>query len=89
LLERTFNLIIEETQTRLKTSFAEKGCKVAAQEQPNHLRLRQGSLWGLSPKSAKKIIDIQIEAQGDQTHIECSSVLSSDWKNVTLVGCVL
>lgn len=51
--------------------------------------MRQGSLWGLSPKSAKKNIQFKLEQQGDQTRLQCFSVLSSDWKNITLVGCVL
>ncbi len=62
---------------------------MVAQEQPDNLFLRQGSLWGVSPKSAKKTITIQIEPQEDQTHIQCYSRLSSDWKNITWIGCVL
>jgi hypothetical protein len=88
LLERTLNIKIQDAPTKLKTSFVEKGCKVAAEE-PNQLCLRQGSLWGLSPSSAKKTVSIQLEPQGEQTHIKCCSSLSSDWKNITLVGCVL
>jgi len=62
---------------------------VVAKETPNHLLLRQGSLWGVLPRSAKKTVDIQLEPCGDQTRIQCFSRLSNDWKNVTLVGCVL
>jgi hypothetical protein len=88
LLERVVNLNVEETQTKPKASLADKGCQVAV-EQPAFLRLRQGSLWGLSPKSAKKTIDIRLKSQGDQTVIKTSSVLSPDWKNITVVGCIL
>jgi hypothetical protein len=89
LLERTVSLKIEEAHTKLEASFVLNGCKVAAEESPKRLCLRQGSLWGLSPKSAKKTIVIQLEQQGDQTYIQCSSVLASDWKNITLIGCIL
>lgn len=39
------------------------------------------------PKTAKKTVNINLEAVGDQTRISCSSKLASSWKNITIIGC--
>ena len=51
--------------------------------------MKQGSLWGISPTSAKKKIQLNLESVNSDTKVTFSSSLSSDWKNVTLIGCVL
>jgi hypothetical protein len=89
LLERMVNLKIDEAYTKLKAAIVEKGYKVLHEETPNKISFKQGSLWGLMPKTAKKNVDLVLEPQESATRIKCSSKLSSDWKNVTLVGCAL
>ncbi len=89
MLERTVNQEIQETYLKLKTSFLEKGSKITAEEQPNKISFRQGSLWGLTPKTAKKNIDVSLEQRDQGTFVKCISKLSSDWKNITVVGCSL
>jgi hypothetical protein len=89
LFERVVRLKIEEAYPKLKATLIEKGCKVLHEEPPNKITLKQGSLWGLMPKTSKKTIDLVLEPQDGETRVKCSSKLSSDWKNVTLFGCVL
>jgi hypothetical protein len=89
LLERTLNLKIDEAYPKLKAAFEDKGCKVISEEPPNRICFNQGSLWGIAPQTAKKTITVNLEPLGDKTKVKCSSKLSSDWKNITLIGCAL
>lgn len=50
---------------------------------------RQGSLWGITPQAAKKTLDFKLKTTDDGgTLVACSSRLASDWKNITVFGCV-
>lgn len=89
LPELKADLNIEETYEKVTTILIEKGCSVVSDEAPNQLLVKQGSLWGLSPRTAKKNIKLKFETVNNKTSIKYSSKLASDWKNVTLVGCVL
>lgn len=89
MLEETVNLEINQTYTNLKTAFSAKGCKVTSEEPPKQIVFKQGSLWGMSPKTAKKAIKINLEPVDSGTKVVCSSSLSSDWKNITVIGSVL
>jgi len=89
LLEQTVNLKIEDAYPKLKAALVEKGCKVISEEPPRQICFKQGSLWGISPKTAKKTITVNFESVDDGTKINCSSKLASDWKNITLIGCAL
>ncbi len=87
MLERTVNLKIEETYPKLKAVLVEKGCKVISEEPPRQICVKQGSLWGIAPQTAKKIVNVKLEPEDNGTRINCSSRLASDWKNITLIGC--
>ena len=89
LPERIIDAHIEETYEKTKTLLIGKGCTVVSEEPSRQFAVRQGSLWGLSPRTAKKNIKLSFEANGIKTSIKYSSKLAQDWKNVTLVGCVL
>jgi hypothetical protein len=80
-------LKIEEAYTKMKATLAEKGCRVLSEESPKQIFFRQGSLWGVSPKNAKKIVKVSLKPTGDGTRVSCSSKLAPDWKNITLLGC--
>jgi hypothetical protein len=88
LLERTLNLKIDEAYPKLKVAFEDKGCKVISEEPPNRVSFKQGSLWGIAPQTAKKTITAALEPAEGGTRIKFSSKLASDWKNITLIGCV-
>jgi hypothetical protein len=87
LLERTVSLKIEDAYPKLKAALVEKGCKLISEELPWEICCMQGSLWGVLPKTAKKIVNVNFKSVEDETRISCSSRLASDWKNITLIGC--
>jgi hypothetical protein len=89
LVERTISLNVEKAFAELKAVLVDKNCKVTAEEAPSHISVRQGSLWGISPVSAKKNLDFRLDAVEGGTRITFSSGLASDWKNLTIIGCVL
>jgi hypothetical protein len=89
LAERTVSIKIEEAYADLKAALVEKGCKVLSEEPPRQILVKQGSLWGMSPKTAKKTVDINLASVDSGTRVTCSSKLASDWKNITAVGCAL
>ena len=89
LLERTVNLKIEDAFTKLKAILVEKGCRVVSEEEPKQICFKQGSLWGVLPKTSKKTVNVTFEPINGGTHVKCISLLSSDWKNITLIGCAL
>jgi hypothetical protein len=87
--QRTINLGVAEAYSNLKTSLAKKGCRIISDEPPKRIMVKQGSLWGLSPKTAKKNVDFNLKPVDSRTQIASSSRISPDWKNITLIGCVL
>lgn len=89
LLEQTVNLKAEETYANLKAALLERGCTVVSEQPPAQILVKQGSLWGIMPKTAKKNINIKLTPADSGTRVSCSSKLSADWKNITLVGCAL
>ncbi len=86
LFDRTIPLEIEKTYANLKALLLSKGCRVIADEAPNHLSVSQGSIWGISPKTAKKVISYRFASLDSGTRLTVSSKLASDWKNITLIG---
>lgn len=88
MLEQTFNVSVEEAAAKLKAVFVEKGCRVISEEPPCQISFKQGSLWGIAPQTAKKTITVNLESADEGTKIKVSSKLASDWKNITLIGCV-
>jgi hypothetical protein len=88
LLERTVNLNVQEAALKLKAVFVEKGCKVISEEPPSQISFKQGSLWGIAPQTAKKTITVNLQSAEGGTKVQVSSKLASDWKNITLVGCI-
>ena len=89
LLKLTVNAEIDKAHADLKAVLVEKGFKVIKDEAPNKILVKQGSLWGMSPKTAKKTIEVTFAQVDYGTQVTCSSRLSSDWKNLTLAGCAL
>jgi hypothetical protein len=89
LIEWSVELVIEKAYVNLKTLLLQKGCTIISEEPSKFISLTQGSIWGSSPRSAKKIINCSLSATGLRTRITVSSTLSSDWKNLTTIGSVL
>ncbi len=89
MIERTVRLKTEEAYSQLKAALTAKCCKVICEQPPIQIRFNQGSLWGITPKTAKKNINVDFQPIDKGTRIRFSSSLASDWKNITLVGCFL
>ena len=81
---------IESTYKELKALLlAEKDCKITAEYAPDGLTVTQGSLWGITPKSAKKKVKFQLSQHEARTEIAPMSSLSSDYVKLTVGGCIL
>jgi hypothetical protein len=89
LVEQTFPVTNEKAYAKLKAILLENGCRVVAEEPSTFLEVRQGSLWGISPRAAKKVISCRFVPMDSGTRVTLSSRLASGWKNLTIVGSVL
>ena len=89
MVERIVSLEIEKAYAELKAILLEKNCRIMEEEALVHISVRQGSLWGISPVSARKNADYRLVSVEGGTRVTCSSSLASDWKNLTIIGCVL
>lgn len=89
MFELDVNLDGEKTFDSLRELLFQKGCRELAQEPPTSISVKQGSLWGVSPKTAKKTIEFHLSPAGSKTHITVNSSLSEDWKNLTIIGSIL
>jgi hypothetical protein len=89
LIERTVTLKIEKAHAELKALLLQKGCRIVDEEPPVLLSVKQGSLWGISPRTAKKTVTYRLAPIDSGTRITYSSSLASDWKNLTIIGTAL
>ena len=89
LLERIVSLEVEEAYSELKTILLEKGCKIVSEEPPKHISVKHGSLRGVSPKSAKKLVSYHISSHESGTRIVTYSSISSDWVSLTFGGSMI
>ena len=86
MFERIISLEIEHAYMELKAILLKKKCVVLCEESPKYVSVKQGSLHGVSPKSAKKVISYSLFPIDSGTRIVSVSSLSSDWANLTLYG---
>jgi hypothetical protein len=89
MIMKTVNRQIEQAYFALKGDLEGKGCKITSEQVPNRIVAEQGSLWGTTPKTAKKTLDFNLTATAGGTQITCQSKLSSSWVNLTVIGTVL
>lgn len=89
MVERTVSLEITKAYADLKALLLRKGCRIVAEEPPAFISVKQGSLWGISPRTAKKVVSCRLSPVNSGTRICCSSSLASDWKNLTIIGSTL
>jgi hypothetical protein len=89
LFERNIGLEIEKAYADLKALLLKRGCRIIAEEPPTFISVKQGSLWGISPRTAKKVVSYRLSPVDSGTRIAVSSSLASDWKNLTIIGSAL
>ena len=83
---RNFSTEVKRTYSELKRILLDKGCKIISEESPTHIVVSHGSLRGVSPRSAKKVVDFRISPHNSGARIVSQSSVSSDWANLTLWG---
>ena len=89
MVEKIVNSEIEKAYEELKSLLLKKSCRIIAEEPPARISVKQGSVWGISPTSAKKVMTYRLSPVPSGTRISCSSSLASDWKNLTIIGSAL
>ena len=89
MFERIVSSEINQTYAKFRQLLLGKNCRVISEEVPNCIVVKQGSVWGISPKTAKKVITCRFSSLESGTRITISSKLASDWKNLTIIGSVL
>ena len=88
MLEKNVSLEIEKAYAELKDFLLKNKCTVIAEEAPTHIVVKEGSLWGISPRNAKKTINYRLISQDSGTQIVSSSSWTMDYKNLTIIGIV-
>jgi hypothetical protein len=89
MFERTVDMPIERAFADLKAVLLKKRCKILVEEPPTYISVKQGSLWGISPGTAKKAVKYRLSPVNHGTRISYSSSLAADWKNLTASGSAL
>ncbi len=77
---------VKSTYSELKRILLDRGCKIISEESPMHIVVSHGSLRGVSPRNAKKVVDYRISPHNSGARISSQSSVSSDWANLTLWG---
>lgn len=83
---RNVSTEIRSSYSELKGILLDKGCKIISEESPTHIVVSHGSLRGVSPRNAKKVVDYRILPHNSGARIISQSSVSSDWANLTLWG---
>lgn len=77
---------IEQSFTQLKSILLDTKCVIMSEDPPTHICVSQGSLYGILPNSAQKIVNFNLSCAGSGTKITSSSRIAPNWKNLTLYG---
>jgi len=86
LLTSNVSAEIERTYSELRGILLEKNCTIVSEEPHKNIVVRHGSLRGVSPRNAKKVVDYQISPRDSGARIVSQSSVSPDWANLTLWG---
>jgi hypothetical protein len=87
LAEAVVALEVGEAYSQLKGLLVQKSCRVVAEELPTGMVAEQGSLWGVTPRTAKKTIRYRLFASNSETRVTVKSQMSSDYVKFTVFGC--
>jgi hypothetical protein len=72
----------------MKQFFMDRNYSIIVDNPSVCLSIKQGSIWGILPRTAKKIINYSFSSTRSGTHIQFSSAFAPDWKNLTIIGYV-
>ncbi len=86
--QATVNTEINQTYTELKTLLIRNKNTITTENPPTTITAVQGSIWGTTPKTAKKQTTYRLHQDKAGTHIASASRLTRDYKALTLIGCL-
>lgn len=89
LTEKTVLLPIEQSYIELKSILLKDKCRIIEEKPPQYILVKQGSLNGVLPKSAKKTVKFYLVPEEAGTKITSSTEIASDWTNMTIFGNIL
>jgi len=87
-LQKIVNLEIERTYVEFEAHLLKEKGRIVAKEPPTSICFEQGSIWGMTPRTAKKWMSYNFFSQDSETRVVASTSLGSDWKNLGIIGCV-
>lgn len=87
--EQFVDIEIEKAYSDLRTILLEKDCKIVSEEPPNRITVEHGSLRGVAPRNAKKILNYHNCPNESGTRIVVYSSISSGWTKLTLCGNII
>ncbi len=79
---------IERVYDRLKTHLSRAKCKIICEDAPNSVSVVQGSLWGITPKTAQKTVTFKLRNDAIGIQIPASSALTKGYWALTGAGIV-
>jgi hypothetical protein len=86
--ERIVNLKPNEIYSKMKQFILDRNYQIIVDNPPANLSIKQGSIWGILPRTAKKIINYSFSSTQSETQIRFSSSFAPEWKNLTIMGYV-
>ncbi len=86
MLERYVAFGIDNAYSEIKDILIQKNGKIVSEEHPHNISVVHGTLHGVAPKSAKKVVRYDFSPLESKTRIVCRSSISPDWANLTLWG---
>lgn len=84
--EQIRNLEITETYSKMKRFFIDEDYPIIVDNPNVQLSIKQGSVWGIQPSTAKKIINYTFSPLQSGTKIQFFSTFSPEWKKLTIIG---
>lgn len=87
--ERIIKLETNEIYSKMKQFFLDRDYQILVDTPPDNLSIKQGSIWGILPRTAKKIINYRFYSKQSETEIRFSSSFAPEWKNLTIIGYIV
>ena len=84
--EQIINLEITKIYSKMKQFITNENYPIIIDNPNVQLSIKQGSVWGIQPKTAKKIINYNFSPIQSSTKIQYLSTFSSEWKKLTVLG---
>jgi hypothetical protein len=79
---------INQTYIQLKQLLSKNKCQIINENPPTAITVVQGSIWGTTPKTAKKTITFTVSQGANGANINSIAQLTSSYIQFTLVGIV-